>query len=393
MRKANSFVLNGIFLMFFVISVSNIASGVCMAAPEPIKIGHVCSITGWAGMLGSPQRDAMIAMVENINQRGGILGRPVKVYIEDDKSLPTTALLAATKLILDKKIDLLVGTTLTDCAQAIIPLAEKEQVPMIVTTPVVAPFNKWIFYVGPGDIRLAEKTLALTMKTFSPKRIALLHDTALYGNTGAKIIKKELSKYPGVSIAIEEKYEPNDTNMVPQMMKIKKSNPDVLIVYGAGPGPAIAAKAYKQLQMKTQVVGASGMAAPDFLKMSGPIAEEFKWGILCLRINLAETLPSTDYYLKNVYEPMNKLFQEKFGKDKFINVFHGSPMDAMVMATIAFEAAGTDDKAAVRDALEKVRFEGLLGNVAPGPTDHFEGAVDVSVLGMLKGGKFVPFQN
>jgi hypothetical protein len=47
--------------------------------------------------------------------------------------------------------------------------------------------------------------------------------------------------------------------------------------------------------------------------------------------------------------------------------------------------------AAVRDALEKVRFEDLLGNIAPGPNDHFEGACDTSILGMLKNGQFVPY--
>jgi hypothetical protein len=62
-----------------------------------------------------------------------------------------------------------------------------------------------------------------------------------------------------------------------------------------------------------------------------------------------------------------------------------------VMAFMALKAAGTDNRAAVRDALEKVKFEGLLGNVAPGPTDHFEGARDTSILGMLKNGQFVPY--
>jgi hypothetical protein len=55
------------------------------------------------------------------------------------------------------------------------------------------------------------------------------------------------------------------------------------------------------------------------------------------------------------------------------------------------KAANTDDPAAVRDALEKVRFDGLLGSVAPGPTDHQEGAKDTSVLAVLKNGVFVPY--
>jgi ABC-type branched-subunit amino acid transport system substrate-binding protein len=92
-----------------------------------------------------------------------------------------------------------------------------------------------------------------------------------------------------------------------------------------------------------------------------------------------------------VYEPQLKIFQEKYGADKGINVFHVSPMDAFVMASMAIKIAGTDNRAALRDALEKVRFDGLLGNVAPGPNDHQEGARDTSVMAVLKNGQFVPY--
>jgi branched-chain amino acid transport system substrate-binding protein len=381
------------YLVFVLAAVSLLFSmtGKVAAAAEPIKIGHVCSITGWAGMLGTPQRDAMLAMVEDINRKGGILGRQIEVYIEDDKSQPTTAVIAATKLIKDIKVNIMIGTTLNDSAQAIIPLVEQEQVPMICTAPVVVPFKKWVFYVGPGDQKMAAHVLELAVTTMNAKRIALLHDTALYGVGGAKIINKELAQYPGVSLVITEKYEPGDTNMVPQLSKIKAVNPDLLIIYGTGAGPAVVAKNYKQLGLTIPVVGGGGLGAPDFVKVGGQIAEESKWAIGVLKISVAESLSANDPYRKNVYDPMKKIFQEKFKDAKSLNVFHVSPMDAIIMASMALKAAGTDNRAAVRDALEKVKFEGLLGNVAPGPTDHFEGARDTSILGMLKGGQFVPY--
>jgi branched-chain amino acid transport system substrate-binding protein len=380
------------FFVLFLVAVSlAVGTGKVAAAAEPIKIGHVCSITGWAGMLGTPQRDAMLAMVEDINKKGGVLGRPIEVHIEDDKSQPTTAVVAATKLLRDVKVNILIGTTLNDSAQAIIPLVEQEQVPMICTAPVVVPFKKWVFYVGPGDQKMAAHVLELAVTTMNAKRIALLHDTALYGVGGAKIINKELSQYPGVSIVITEKYEPSDTNMVPQLSKIKAANPDLLIVYGTGAPAAVVAKNYKQLGLTVPVVGGGGLGAPDFVKVGGQIAEESKWAIGVLKISVAESLPANDPYRKNVYEPMKKIFQEKFKDAKSLNVFHVSPMDAIVMASMALKAAGTDNRTAVRDALEKVKFEGLLGNVAPGPGDHFEGARDTSILGMLKNGQFVPY--
>jgi branched-chain amino acid transport system substrate-binding protein len=363
----------------------------CAAAAEPIRIGHVCSITGWAGMLGSPQRDAMLAMVEDINRKGGLLGRQIEVFIEDDQSNPTTAVVAATKLVRDLKVNLLVGATLSDCAMSIMPVAEQEQVPYIVTSPVVIPFKKWVFPVGPGDVKMAARTLELAVTTLGAKRIALLRDTALYGMQGAKNLKNEIRRYPGVSFVLEETFDVKDTSMVPQLTKIKAADPDLMIIYSTGAVCAIIAKNYKQLGMKTPVLGAGGVSAPDFVKVGGAIAEECKWIISTLKISVAASLPPNDEYRRTVYEPQKSIFQNKYGKDKDINLFHVSPMDAVTMAVLAMKAANSDNRTAVRDALEKVRFEGLLGSVAPGPADHQEGAKDTSVLCVLKDGAFVPY--
>ena len=73
-------------------------SGLSQAA-EPIKIGTIFSITGWGGFIGTPQKEAFTALVEDINKNGGIDGRQLEFYYEDDQSIPTNAVIAATKLI------------------------------------------------------------------------------------------------------------------------------------------------------------------------------------------------------------------------------------------------------------------------------------------------------
>ena len=72
-------------------------------------------------------------------------------------------------------------------------------------------------------------------------------------------------------------------------------------------------------------------------------------------------------------------------------MFRVSPMDAIVTAPLAMKTADTDNRAAVRETLKKVRFESLLGGVTPGPTDHQEKATDTSALAVLKNGVFVPY--
>jgi branched-chain amino acid transport system substrate-binding protein len=380
-----------LMLLCFLIMGLCLFGGSLAIAADTIKLGHVCSITGWAGMLGSAQRDAMLAMVDDINRKGGLIGKQVEVFIEDDQSSPTTALIAATKLIRDRKVNALIAATLSDCAMAILPIAEQEQTPYIVTSPAIIPFKKWVFPVGPGDIKMAAHAMELAAHTLGAKRIALLHDTNLYGTTGARILNRELPKYAGVSFIVTEKYDVKDTNMIPQLTKIKAANPDLLIVYGTGVGAAIVAKNYKQLGMTLPVLGSGGLGSPDFVKVGGPIAEESGWTIMVLKISVAESLPQNDAYRTSVYEPQKKIFQDKYGKDKTLSVFHVSPMDAVTMITLAIKAAGSDNKSSIRDALERAKFDGLLGNVAPNATDHQEDARDTSVLAVLKNGNFIPY--
>ena len=391
MRKTGGLWLRAGVFALVAISLLCAVGGRPAAAADTIKIGHVCSITGWAGMLGSPQRDAMLAMVENANKHGGILGKQVEAFIEDDQSNPTTAVLAATKLVKDVKVDVLVAATLSDCAAAIAPIAEQEKVPYIVTSPVDIPFKKYVFPVGPGDKRMAAHTMELAVTQLKAKKIAILHDTALYGIQAYKFMMNELKDHPAAKVIITEKLDPKDTNVIPQLTKIKAANADLLIVYTTGAAGAVVAKNYKHLGMTVPVLGSGGLGLPTVLELAGGVMEEMKWMIMAMKINIAETLPVNDPYRQKVYEPAKKIFQEKYKDAKLLNVFHVSPMDAFTMYGLAVKGANSIDKAAVRDALEKVKFEGLLGYTEPGPNDHQEFCKDTSMITVLKGTQFLPY--
>ena len=130
--------------------------------------------------------------------------------------------------------------------------------------------------------------------------------------------------------------------------------------------------------------------SPTFLKNAGPTVEELKWNFMLLRVMVAESLPATDAYRRLVYAPMKKIMDDKYGAERLITASMGTAMDGLNMAALGLKAAGSDDRAVLRDAMEKVKFQGLLGGVAPGADDHQAGAKDTSVLATLKGGKFVP---
>jgi branched-chain amino acid transport system substrate-binding protein len=392
MRKNASVVLGiGLFVCLIAALLVPTASNAAPAKGEPIKIGTIFSITGWAGFIGTPQKEIFTALVEEINAKGGVKGRPLEFYYEDDKSIPTNAVIAATKLIKDKKVIAMVGTSITDSAAAIVPTCEQEQTPFINSGPGFIPWKKWVFSTGPGDVRGANHVIDFAIKDLGAKKIALMHGSDAYGMLGQKVIKEALPKYPGTSLVAIERFEASDTNMIPQLTKIKASNPDLLILFTTGGPGAVVAKNYKQLGMTTKVLGSTSLTMPEFLSIAGKIADESNWIFLSQPMMIVEKMSPDDPYRKNVYEPVKKIMQAKYGPSKEVTLFHGSSYDAIMGVVAALSMAPKIDKESLRDALEKVKVEGFLGTFGPTKEDHQGSHVDPMRPMVFKNGQFLPW--
>ena len=136
-------------------------------------------------------------MIEDLNAKGGVLGRPIELLYEDDQSVPTNAVIAATKLIKDKKVVAICSTSMSDAALAIVPICEQEKIPFINSAPAKIPFKKWIFSTGPGDARGASHLLQYAVKGMGAKKIAMLYSVDAMGTLGHKMMNDEIRQVPG----------------------------------------------------------------------------------------------------------------------------------------------------------------------------------------------------
>jgi branched-chain amino acid transport system substrate-binding protein len=107
-------------------------------------------------------------------------------------------------------------------------------------------------------------------------------------------------------------------------------------------------------------------------------------------IVIAERLPMSDPWRKNTCEPFKKLMKTKYGPNTEINPFHAAIYDAFWVTLNSVKAAGTDNRAAVRDAIEKIRFDGMMRLFACTPTDHQGTPIDTMPQAMVKNGEYVP---
>jgi branched-chain amino acid transport system substrate-binding protein len=207
---------------------------------------------------------------------------------------------------------------------------------------------------------------------------------------GAQGIVESVDKH-GASIVITEKFEPADTSMIPQLTKVKAAHPDLIMLYANANPAAVIAKNYQQLGMEIPLVGSGGIPTPDFLKLVGKIIEGGRWIIFGLKDLYADLLPPDDPYRKNLFDPLLNAIKEKYGKTEW-NGFYRNGYDPIRIAIEGLRIAGTDDRAALRDALEKVRYQGFLGDFKYSPTDHEGTLGEAFVPVIIKEGRYSPFK-
>ena len=337
-------------------------------AADPIKIGSVLSVTGPAGSLGDPELKTMQIYVDEINKKGGVIGRPLQLISYDDGSDASKANGFTKRLIEDDKVDIIVGGTTTGATMSMVPLVEKAQIPFISlagAVVIIEPVKKWVFKTPHTDRMAAERVLD-DMKKRGITKVALLSETSGFGQSGKKEVEAVLSKY-GVTLVANETYGPKDTDVSPQLTKIKNTpGVQAVFVFGLGQGPAIVTKNYKQLGMTLPLYQSHGVASGEYLKLAGPAAEGVRLPSPAQSIpgKLADSDPQ-----KPVVVGYDQAYRAAYKEEA--STFGGYAYDGLMLAVDAIKRAGSTDKAKVRDAIEATKgYVGSSGVFNMSPTDH-----------------------
>ena len=365
-----------------IVTAAAIAVGTSLSAfaADPIKIGSVLSVTGPAAFLGDPELKTLQLYVEKINKEGGVLGRQLQLVHYDDGSDASKANGFAKRLIDDDKVDIIVGGTVTGSTMSMIPLVEKAELPFISlagAVVIVEPVKKWVFKTPHTDRMAAEKVFD-DMKKRGLTKVALFSETSGFGASGKKETEGMAAKM-GITLVANETYGPKDTDMTPQLTKIKNTaGVQAVFVFGLGQGPAVVNKNYKQLGLTLPLYHAHGVASEEFIKLSGPAAEGVRLPAAALLV--ADKLAANDPQ-KAVATAYRKAYGDRYKED--VSTFGGHAYDGLMIAVDAFKRAGSTDKAKVRDAIEATKgYIGTGGKVNMSATDHM--GLDQSAFRMLE---------
>lgn len=349
-------------------------------AADPIKIGSVLSVTGPAAFLGDPELKTLQLYVSDINKKGGVLGRQLQLVHYDDGSDAGKANGFTKRLIDDDKVDILIGGTTTGATMSAVPLVERAGIPFISlagAVVIIEPVKKWVFKTPHTDRMAAEKVFD-DMKKRGISKVALLSETSGFGASGKKETEAVAGKY-GITLVANETYGPKDTDMSPQLTKIRNTaGVQAVFVFGLGQGPAIVTRNYRQLGINLPLYQSHGVASDEFLTLAGPAAEGVRLPSPAQLI--PEQLPANDPQ-KAVVTAYAEAYKAAYKTD--VSTFGGYAYDGLMLAVDAIKRAGGTDKAKVRDALEATKgFVGTSGTFNMSPTDHM--GLDLSAFRMLE---------
>ena len=355
-----------------------IASAALAAAP--IKIGALFAVTGPAAFLGEPERNTAKMVVDEINKAGGVKGRKLELVVYDTAGDATKAVQLATKLIKDDKVVAIIGPSTTGETMAVIPVAEKEQVPLIscsAGSKITDPVKKWVFKTAQNDALAVGKIFEYLQK-HKQQKIAILTVSDGFGSSGREQLKAQAAKY-GITLVSDDTYGPKDTDMTAQLTKIRGSQAQALIVWGTNPGPAVIAKNAKQLGLKLPLYMSHGVSSKKFIDLAGEAAEGIR--LPSGKVLVADVLPNSDSQKKSLMAFV-KDYQNHFKAEG--DHFGGHAWDAVMLLKSSIEHGG-DTSAAIRDQLEKTSgFSGIGGTFTYSAQDHAGLGKDAFILVEVK---------
>lgn len=365
-------------------------------AQGTIKLGLVAAMSGQSAKSGEAIVRGLSIAVDEINAKGGLLGRKVELIVRDDESNPAKGIVAARELVQREKVAAMFGGLDTPVSLAIVPFSNQSKVPFMGVWAAGTPITRngasenYVFRVSAVDELVNIAMLDYASKKYQAKKPGLILVNNAWGESNEVGLKKALAA-KGIATAGIEKFEGNDVDVVPQLTRLRSGGADVLFMVGnVGPSAQVV-KSLDRMSWNVPVVSHWGPAGGRFTELAGPSAEKVHFiQTYSFSGKLAPKGETVLAALKKKYPEIKSL------ADITPAVGIANAYDAMHLIALAIGKAGTTDGPKIRQALYEIDgYEGLIKTYkkpfspqnqdALGPTDY--------IFTYFKGGEILPLSN
>jgi len=318
--------------------------------PEEIKIGAILPLSGEGAKYGMATKRGIDLALQEINRKGGVHQRKIKIIYEDDRGDPKTGVSCINKLIQIDKVPCILGPIYSSVALAVAPIAERERIVLLspaASTPALTKAGDYIFRNVLSDLYEASALAKFVYTHLGFRRIGILYINNDFGLGHKESFASKFEALGGKIVATES-FEQDATDFRTQLTKLEKANPEAVFLVGYREMGRILRQS-SELNTNLRFLSISMFEDPEILEIAGEAAE----GV---------------YYSLQTFDPQSpeeiiKKFVLNFKSvyNKEPDIFAALGYDAMNLLAIALEKGGPYPEK-VKDALYTIKdFPGVTG--------------------------------
>ncbi len=341
-----------------VVVIAAIIFGVRYLRPTPDgpkddhKVGAIVFLTGPQAQLGVEVQNALTVAQEELNEKGGVNGKPVRVFVEDSKDSPRDAIAAFNRLE-GERIPVVLATG-DVVSLNLTPIVDEKKIPMVATVaagPDIPQRSDWVFRVFIQATRQADTIAQYAANNLKIKSAAILAINNEFGNSTSGTFKATFEKLGGRVTGVET-YGVADRDVRTQITKLKGTNPEAIYITGFGDGYGACIKQVRELKFTGTMLSDATLSTPFFQQQTTPANEGA-------------------YFTSTVYDENS---QEARARE-FINRYRAKfNADPSFFAAFAYDSLGLIAAAlsrsdgspqGIRDALASIRdYQGVVGKMS-----------------------------
>lgn len=367
----------GIHHTILAVSVGLLLSSTGLMAADTIKLGVAGPHSGDLASYGIPTIKAAELVVKQVNAKGGVNGKQVELFIEDDVCKPEIATNTATKLVSDG-VNAVIGHICSGATKAALPIYNNAGIVVIspsATNPALTQSGNYpnFYRTIASDDAQARKEVDFALDVLGLKKIAVIHDKGDYGKGLAEFAKTFLENSGKAKVALFEGVTPGAVDYSAVVQKIRRSGADGVIFGGYHPEASKIVTQMRKKRMKIPFISDDGVKDDTFIKVAGKRAE-----------GVYASGPQ-DNSMNPLSAAAIQAHKKAYGTDP--GAFFENAYAATQALLNAIDKAGSTDFQAIRKALQNDKTNTPLGNI------NFDSKGDAVGVGFamyqVKNGKFV----
>lgn len=365
-------------------------------AQETLKLGLVAAMSGQSAKSGEAIVRGLSIAIDEINAKGGVLGKKVELVVRDDESNPAKGVVAARELVQREKVAGLFGGLDTPVSMAIVPFANQSKVPFMGVWAAGTPITRngakenYVFRVSAMDALVDKALLAYAIKKYNAKKPGMILINNPWGESNEKGLKAALAESKMDYVGIE-KFQDADVDVVPQLTRLKQAGADVLFMVANVAPSAQVVKSLDRMGWNVPIVSHWGPAGGRFSELAGPSGAKVHFiQTYSFAGKLSPKGEQVLAALKKKYPAIKTL------ADVTPAVGIANAYDAMHLMTIAIGKAGSTDGTKIRDALHAIdNYDGLIKTYKKPftPSNHDALTSEDYLFSHFKEGQIIPLTN